>query len=89
MASEKVQKMGKLCIPGMRLSVSNEEYSPGPGTYELRGYIYATLCGVLKMEQDENKVYIQFQVVCVKVLKVESFSSLLTKVPSQWYVYCS
>ncbi|XP_026729968.1 exosome complex component CSL4 [Trichoplusia ni] len=56
MASEKVQKMGKLCIPGMRLSVSNEEYSPGPGTYELRGYIYATLCGVLKMEQDENKV---------------------------------
>lgn len=53
---EKLKEMGKLCIPGMRLSLSNKEYVAGPGTYELRGYIYATLCGTLKMEKDENEV---------------------------------
>lgn len=53
---EMLKEMGKLCIPGMRLSVSNKEHVAGPGTYELKGYIYATLCGTLKTEQDENEV---------------------------------
>ncbi|XP_022827706.1 exosome complex component CSL4 [Spodoptera litura] len=56
MCTEKLKDSGKLCIPGMRLSLSNKEFVSGPGTYELRGYIYATLCGTLKMEQDENEV---------------------------------
>lgn len=54
MTSETIKTTGKICIPGMRLSVSNEEYIPGPGTCELKGYIYATLAGILKMEEDEN-----------------------------------
>lgn len=38
----------------MRLSLSNKEYLPGPGTYELKGYIYATLAGILKVEENEK-----------------------------------
>ncbi|PZC80681.1 hypothetical protein B5X24_HaOG214082 [Helicoverpa armigera] len=57
-SSEKLKDVGKLCIPGMRLSASNKEFVAGPGTYELRGYIYATLCGTLKTELDENQVTI-------------------------------
>lgn len=54
MNTEKLNDIGKICIPGMRLSPSNKDYISGPGTYELRGYIYATLSGVLRMEKDEN-----------------------------------
>lgn len=54
MNAEKVKEIGKICIPGMRLSISNKDNVPGPGTYELRGYIYASLAGVLKMQEDEN-----------------------------------
>ncbi|XP_045506477.1 exosome complex component CSL4 [Colias croceus] len=54
MNAEKVKDIGKICIPGMRLSVSNKDNIPGPGTYELKGYIYASLAGVLKMQEDEN-----------------------------------
>ncbi|XP_026498780.1 exosome complex component CSL4 [Vanessa tameamea] len=46
------EEIGKICIPGMRLSPSNNDNISGPGTYELKGYIYASLAGVLKMEQD-------------------------------------
>ncbi|CAG4993483.1 unnamed protein product [Colias eurytheme] len=54
MNAEKVKDIGKICIPGMRLSVSNKDNIPGAGTYELKGYIYASLAGVLKMQEDEN-----------------------------------
>ncbi|XP_038219469.1 exosome complex component CSL4 [Zerene cesonia] len=54
MNAEKVKEIGKICIPGMRLSVSNKDNIPGAGTYELKGYIYASLAGVLKMQEDEN-----------------------------------
>ncbi|CAG5014075.1 unnamed protein product [Parnassius apollo] len=54
MTPEKVKDIGKICIPGMRLSLLNKEYISGPGTYELKGYIYATLAGVLKMEEDDK-----------------------------------
>lgn len=55
---EKLKDIGKICIPGMRLSESNKEFVSGSGTYELKGYIYASLAGVLIMEEDENsKVY--------------------------------
>ncbi|CAK1594619.1 unnamed protein product [Parnassius mnemosyne] len=54
MTPEKVKEVGKICIPGMRLSLLNKEYISGPGTYELKGYIYATLAGVLKMEEDDK-----------------------------------
>lgn len=56
MSSDNLKKKGKICIPGMRLSLSDKDYSAGPGTYELRGYIYASLCGSLNIEKDENKV---------------------------------
>ncbi|XP_075986553.1 exosome component 1 Csl4 isoform X2 [Anticarsia gemmatalis] len=49
-----MKDLGKVCIPGMRLSLLNNENIAGPGTYELRGYIYASLAGVLKTEKDEN-----------------------------------
>ncbi|XP_026323070.1 exosome complex component CSL4 [Hyposmocoma kahamanoa] len=51
---EKLKDIGKICIPGMRLSESNKDFVSGPGTYELKGYIYASLAGVLKMEEDED-----------------------------------
>lgn len=51
---EKLKDIGKICIPGMRLSESNKEFISGPGTYELKGYIYASLAGVLKMEEDDH-----------------------------------
>ncbi|CAH2096898.1 unnamed protein product [Euphydryas editha] len=54
MNSERVKDIGKICIPGMRLSPSDKEHISGPGTYELKGYIYASLAGILKMEQDES-----------------------------------
>ncbi|KOB70898.1 Exosomal 3'-5' exoribonuclease complex subunit ski4 [Operophtera brumata] len=55
MDAEKLKEMGvQICIPGMRLSAANKEYASGPGTYELKGYIYATLAGLLKMLVDEK-----------------------------------
>ncbi|CAH0684126.1 unnamed protein product [Chilo suppressalis] len=54
MDKENAKGIGKICIPGMRLSLSNKEFISGPGTYELKGYIYATLAGILKMEADEK-----------------------------------
>lgn len=54
MNEEKENEMGKICIPGMRLSPSDKEHISGPGTYELKGYIYASLAGVLKMEEDHD-----------------------------------
>lgn len=55
MDPEKLKEMGiQICIPGMRLSAANKEYASGPGTYELKGYIYATLAGLLKMLVDEK-----------------------------------
>lgn len=47
-------EMGKICIPGMRLSPSDNEHISGPGTYELKGYIYASLAGVLKIVEDDD-----------------------------------
>ncbi|XP_041985217.1 exosome complex component CSL4 [Aricia agestis] len=52
--SEKMEDIGKICIPGMRLCLANKEYISGPGTHELGGYIYASLAGVLKMQKDEK-----------------------------------
>lgn len=51
---DSIEEIGKICIPGMRLSLSNKDHVSGPGTYELGGYIYATLAGVLKTEQDSK-----------------------------------
>ncbi|KAG7297397.1 hypothetical protein JYU34_019378 [Plutella xylostella] len=53
--SSESEGVGKICIPGMRLSLSNKEYAAGPGTYERKGYIYATLAGVLKIVEDETE----------------------------------
>ncbi|XP_026754437.1 exosome complex component CSL4 [Galleria mellonella] len=54
MTTENTKDIGKICIPGMRISLLNKEFISGPGTYELKGYIYAALAGILKMEKDEN-----------------------------------
>lgn len=54
MDKEKLKEIGKICIPGMRLSLANKEFIPGPGTYELKGYIYATLAGILHTEVDND-----------------------------------
>ncbi|XP_063389521.1 exosome complex component CSL4 [Cydia fagiglandana] len=63
-SQEDLKEIGQICIPGMRLSLADKEHIAGPGTYELKGYIYSTLTGVLKIEDDEkNKV---------KVISVES-----------------
>lgn len=51
---EKLKDIGKICVPGMRLCESNKEFVPGSGTYELKGYIYASLAGVLTMEENES-----------------------------------
>ncbi|XP_030025818.1 exosome complex component CSL4 [Manduca sexta] len=61
---EKIKEIGQICIPGMRLSLASKECVAGPGTYELRGYIYATLAGILKTEEDEKTK--------VKVISVDS-----------------
>lgn len=51
---EKIKKIGQICIPGMRLSIADKDHVAGPGTYELRGYIYSTLAGVLKNKTSEQ-----------------------------------
>ncbi|KAJ0170761.1 hypothetical protein K1T71_013533 [Dendrolimus kikuchii] len=53
MTTNSAEGIGKICIPGMRLSPYNKDHVAGPGTYELRGYIYSSLAGILKMEVDE------------------------------------
>lgn len=55
MDKEKLKEIGKICIPGMRLSPADDEHISGPGTYDLQGYIYATLAGILKTERDETR----------------------------------
>ncbi|KAL0811456.1 hypothetical protein ABMA28_009856 [Loxostege sticticalis] len=55
MDKEKFKEIGKICIPGMRLSPADDEHISGPGTYDLQGYIYATLAGILKTERDETR----------------------------------
>lgn len=64
MDKEKLKEIGKICIPGMRLSLANKDFMSGPGTYELSGYIYAALAGVLKTEIDEvTKVNFYFNLL--------------------------
>ncbi|XP_032523556.1 exosome complex component CSL4 [Danaus plexippus] len=55
METETMKEVGKICIPGMRLSSSDKGHLAGPGTYELKGYIYSMLTGVLKTEEDEER----------------------------------
>lgn len=45
----------KICIPGMRISISNKDTISGPGTYELDGYIYTHLAGILKSHYDDDR----------------------------------
>lgn len=73
MNPEKIKEIGKICIPGMRLSLANKEFVSGSGTYELRGYIYSTLAGVLKMKEDEKT-------------KVNTLTGLLFEYPN-YYIY--
>ncbi|CAH2232229.1 jg13322 [Pararge aegeria aegeria] len=53
--------VGEICIPGMRLSPS-QGYLCGQGTYELKGYIYAALCGILKVEEDSNAKFTKLSI---------------------------
>ncbi|GBP06271.1 Exosome complex component CSL4 [Eumeta japonica] len=45
-------EFGTVCVPGTRLCLA-KEHKCGPGTYEYRGYVYAMLAGVMKIEDDE------------------------------------
>lgn len=54
METEISKNARNIVLPGSRLSLANKEYVTGPGTYELRGYIYATLAGVMKIEENEK-----------------------------------
>lgn len=47
-------ELDSLCLPGMRLSLADEQYVAGVGTYELRGYIYASLAGVVKIIENQT-----------------------------------
>lgn len=53
MDAEDITLLGQVCIPGMRLSLATREIVCGPGTHELRGYIYANLAGILQKDIDE------------------------------------
>ncbi|XP_015112878.1 exosome complex component CSL4 [Diachasma alloeum] len=43
-----------ICVPGQRLCPANKTSLPGPGTYELNGYIYAKLAGTVEILEDDN-----------------------------------
>ena len=39
----------RIVTPGMRICAAEERYAAGPGTYSIRGYIYSSLVGILKL----------------------------------------
>ncbi|KAF7987313.1 hypothetical protein HCN44_003075 [Aphidius gifuensis] len=43
-----------VCVPGQRLCLSNKLNLPGPGTYELHGYIYSKLAGIVETVVDDK-----------------------------------
>ncbi|XP_060532705.1 exosome complex component CSL4 [Cylas formicarius] len=46
-----------ICLPGQRLSICDETYTAGRGTYERQGYIYSTLAGTVDIvDKDGIKV---------------------------------
>ncbi|KAL4708594.1 hypothetical protein ACJJTC_014202 [Scirpophaga incertulas] len=70
MEREKINRTDKkICIPGLRLSKANKDVISGPGTYELQGYIYANLSGILKREEDQKT---KITVVSVESLRTPS-----------------
>ncbi|XP_050312920.1 exosome complex component CSL4 [Anthonomus grandis grandis] len=46
-----------ICLPGQRLSIADETYTSGQGTYQRQGYIYSMLAGIVDIvEQNGVKV---------------------------------
>ncbi|XP_034939396.1 exosome complex component CSL4 [Chelonus insularis] len=54
MMDENNEEQPLICVPGQRLCLSNKVNLPGPGTYELGGYIYSKLAGTVEILDDEN-----------------------------------
>ncbi|MHA1264203.1 MAG: exosome complex RNA-binding protein Csl4 [Candidatus Helarchaeota archaeon] len=55
--SENEIKTGDIVLPGQRIGVI-EMYLSGPGTYEENGIIYASITGLVQIDQREKKVYV-------------------------------
>lgn len=43
-----------MCVPGQRLSLSEENTISGQGTYERQGYIYSMLAGLVQIRQKDK-----------------------------------
>ncbi|XP_072934336.1 exosome complex component CSL4 [Epargyreus clarus] len=65
-SSQKYANVGDICGPGIRLSVSNDKFIPGTGTYEIIGYIYASVVGVLTKTVDEKTMVTTVSVLSPK-----------------------
>lgn len=61
-----------ICLPGQRLSICDETYTSGQGTYQRQGYIYSMLAGTVDIV-DRNSV---------KVIEVHG-SGEQTVIPAQ------
>lgn len=58
-----------VCLPGQRLSLSDENTIAGQGTYERLGYIYSTLAGTVNI-REEDKVLFYFILKSVVICNV-------------------
>ncbi|KAI9575180.1 exosome complex component CSL4-like [Glossina fuscipes] len=57
LSSKNMKYSNLICLPGQRLCLSDEKTAAGHGTYERKGYIYATLAGsVILKEKDSCKI---------------------------------
>ncbi|CAG9770376.1 unnamed protein product [Ceutorhynchus assimilis] len=43
-----------ICLPGQRLSICDEIYTAGQGTYRRQGYIYSMLAGTVEIVQKDD-----------------------------------
>lgn len=68
MEAESNDSKPRICLPGQRICLSDENIIAGHGTYERQGYIYASLMGTINVREKDNvsviKLYrFQFQLL--------------------------
>uniref|UniRef100_A0A1A9WDC8 Exosome complex component CSL4 C-terminal domain-containing protein n=1 Tax=Glossina brevipalpis TaxID=37001 RepID=A0A1A9WDC8_9MUSC len=60
-SNKNVEHSNLICLPGQRLCLSDKKTSAGNGTYERKGYIYATLAGTVNIKEQESCKIIEVQ----------------------------
>ncbi|KAK9496561.1 hypothetical protein O3M35_012508 [Rhynocoris fuscipes] len=51
--------MAVYCLPGNRICLAENKYISGPGTYERKGYIHASIAGIVNLNKKESSIVVE------------------------------